>query len=193
MKAYYLLLVFVSLIFISSCNSIKISSDYDENIDFTKYKTYAFYKNGIDKVEISDLDKKKILYAIEREMAAKGFEKSDKPDLLVNIFAKSKERIDVYNNYYNGWYPWYYGWGYGYGYGFGYGPGYTNVVQSTEGTLFIDLIDANSKELVWQGMGTGILGDYRDKEKKEERINEYVNNILTQYPPMILKPEITAK
>lgn len=59
MKAYYLFFVFVSLLFISSCTSIKISSDYDENIDFTKYKTYAFYKNGIDKVEISDLDKKR--------------------------------------------------------------------------------------------------------------------------------------
>jgi hypothetical protein len=193
MKAYTFLLLSVSLLFITGCNSIKISSDYDENVDFTKYKTYAFYKNGIDKVEISDLDKKRILYAIEREMAAKGIEKSEKPDLLVNIFAKSKERIDIYNNYYNGWYPWYYGYGYGYGFGFGYGPGFANVTQSTEGTLFIDLIDASKKELVWQGMATGILSDYRDKQKKEADINEFVNSILTQYPPVIIKPELSAK
>jgi hypothetical protein len=37
----------------------------------------------------------------------KGMIKSDNPDLLVNIFTKERERIDV--NQYNA------GWGYGYG------------------------------------------------------------------------------
>jgi len=178
--------VFAALMF--SCSTVSISSDYDKTVDFSQYKTYAFYKKGIDKLEISDLDKRRILRAIEREMAAKGIEKSEDPDLLVNIFAKSKERIDVYNTGYMGWYPWYYGWGwggFGPGFGWGYGPGYTNVVQSTEGTLFIDLIDMKRKELAWQGMGTSVLSDYKNVDKKEEKINEFVSKILTQYPPAI--------
>jgi len=187
MKLYKVL--FASLFFVAaSCSSIKVYSDYDKNADFSAYKTYAFYKKGIDKVEISDLDKRRILKAIEAQLDAKGMVKSEDPDLLVNIFTKSREKIDVYNNNYYGWYPWYYGYGYGY-FGPGYGFGYTNVSSSTEGTLFIDLIDARKKELVWQGIGTGLLSYSKSIEKKEAMINEFVTEIMVAYPP---QPE-TAK
>lgn len=176
------------LLIIPSCSSVEVYSDYDKRTDFNNFKTYAFYKKGIDKVEISDLDKKRILRAIEKELMAKGMVVSENPDILVNIFTKSREKIDIYNNNYHGWYPWYYGYGYGYGYGPygpGYGFGYTNVSSSTEGTLFIDLIDARKKELAWQGIGVGILSYYKNVDKKEARINEFVSNIMTQYPPQL--------
>ena len=181
-----LLKVFPILLFflITSCSSVNVSSDYDKEVDFSNYKTYAFYKKGIDKVEISDLDKRRILRAIEANLEAKGFTKSEDPDLLVSIFTKSREKIDVYNNNYYGWYPYYYGYGYG-GFGPGFGFGYTNVSKSTEGTLFIDLIDARKKELTWQGTGIGILSSSKNIDKKEERIKEFVSKIMTQYPPQI--------
>lgn len=179
-RLFPILLIFI----ISSCNSVRVSSDYDKHTDFSNYKTYAFYKKGIDKVDISDLDKRRILRAIEADLDAKGFIKSKNPDLLVNIFTKSREKIDVYNNAYYGWYPWYYGYGF-YGPGYGYGFGYTNVSSSIEGTLFIDLIDAHKKELAWQGIGVGILGYSKNIDKKEARINEFVTEIMLQYPPVI--------
>ena len=178
-KLYFLASVFLILI---SCSSVDVYSDFDKNADFSNYKTYAFYKKGIDKVEISDLDKRRILKAVENELKAKGMVTSENPDLLVNIFTKSREKIDIYNNSYYGWYPWYYGYGYGY-FGPGYGFGYMNASTSTEGTLFIDLIDARKKELVWQGIGTGILSYDKNIEKKEARINEFVAKIMTAYPP----------
>ncbi|MGI9530039.1 DUF4136 domain-containing protein [Lutimonas sp.] len=183
MKNIYFLVSILFLMVVYACSSVEVYSDYDKATDFTGFKTYAFYKKGIDRVEISDLDKKRILRAIERELKAKGMVLSDNPDLLVNIFTKSREKIDVYNNSYYGWYPWYYGYG-GY-YGPGYGFGYTNVSSSTEGTLFIDLIDARKKELAWQGIGVGILSYYKDVDKKEARINEFVTHIMTQYPPQL--------
>jgi len=88
------------LFVIASCSSVSVYSDYDQGTDFSVYKSYAFYKKGIDKVEISDLDKRRILRAIEAELSAKGMVKSENPDLLVNIFTKSREKIDVYNNNY---------------------------------------------------------------------------------------------
>jgi hypothetical protein len=183
------LLPVLLLFLVASCSSISVSSDYEKGTDFTVYKTYAFYKKGIDKVEISDLDKRRILRAIEAELNAKGMIKSESPDLLVNIFTKSREKIDVYNNNYYGWYPWYYGYGYGHGFGYGpymgYGFGYNNVSTSTEGTLFIDLIDAHKKELAWQGIGTGILSYSKDIDKKEAKIKEFVAKIMTAYPPII--------
>ncbi|MFA5300397.1 MAG: DUF4136 domain-containing protein [Lutibacter sp.] len=88
------------LFLVASCSSIKVSADYDTKADFSKYNTFAFYKKGIDKVEISDLDKRRILTAVESEMLAMGFTKSDNPDLLVNIFTKTVQKVDIYNDNY---------------------------------------------------------------------------------------------
>jgi hypothetical protein len=174
MKALKLLPL--TLIFLLvSCSSVRVSTDYDTNIDFSRYKTFAFYKKGIDKVQISDLDKRRILKAIEKELLNLGFVKSNNPDLLVNIFTKSREKIDIYNNnnMFFGWHPWYYGPNFG-----------TQISQYTEGTLFIDLIDANKKELAWQGIGSGALNSARNVAKKEERIKEFVAEIMAKYPPV---------
>jgi hypothetical protein len=167
------LLPLALIFFIASCSSIRVTTDYDTTADFSTYKTFAFYKKGIDKAEISDLDKRRILKAIESEMLAKGFTKSDDPDLLVNIFAKSTKKVDVYNNnFYYGWHPWYYGPNFG-----------TQVSVYNKGTLFIDLIDANKKELAWQGIGSGALSISGNVAKKEEKIKEFVAEIMAQYPP----------
>jgi len=181
------LLSLVLLFIVSSCATVRVSSDYNQKTNFKEYKTFAFYKKGIDKVDISDLDKRRILKAIETQLEAKGMTKSNNPDVLVNIFTKSRQKINVYNNNYRGWYPFYYG-GYGHfgrgHYGFGYGA-YNNVTKSTEGTLFIDLIDAEKKELAWQGIGTGALVSSKNVSKKEERINEFVTEIMAKYPPSV--------
>ncbi len=161
------------LFFVASCSSVRVTTDYDTSTDFSKYKTFAFYKKGIDKVEISDLDKRRILKAIESELMAKGFTKSKNPDILVNIFTKSRQKVDVYDNsYYFGWHPWYYGPNFG-----------MHVSKYTEGTLFIDLIDAKKKELAWQGIGSGALNTSGNVAKKEERIRNFVAEIMAKYPP----------
>lgn len=184
-KLKMLALPVMVLLFLSSCTSVRVLSDYDTNADFNTYKSYAFYKTGIDKAQISDLDKKRILRAIETEMAAKGFVKSENPDILVSIFTKEREQVDVYNNYWGGagfgwgWSPWY--WGGGFGPGWGWGG--NSVSTTTKGSLYIDLIDAKNKELVWQGKGDGTLNNTKNIEKKELRIKEFVSEILTQYPP----------
>lgn len=169
----------VVLLFLSSCVSVRVLSDYDKEANFNGYKTYAFYKTGIDKAHISDLDKKRILKAIDAEMSSRGMTKSQDPDILVSIFTKEREQVDVYNNYWGGrygwgWSPWYWG-----------GPGYygNSVSTRTQGSLYIDLIDSKSKELVWQGKGIGTIGNTKNIEKKEERIREFVTEILNQYPP----------
>ena len=165
----------VLIIILTSCSSIRVNSDYDKKIDFSAFKTYAFYKTGIDKVEISDLDKKRILYSIEETLSAKGFTKSETPDLWINFFTKEREQVDV-NRFNVGW---------GYGWGWGWNPwiwgGNTTVNRYPEGTLTIDIIDAKKKDLIWQGEGEGLLT--KDNNKKDQNIKEFVTKILEQYPP----------
>jgi hypothetical protein len=59
------------------------------------------------------------------------------------------------------------------------------VSTRTEGSLYIDLIDTNTKDLVWQGRGVGTLNNTQNIEKKEERIREFVSEILKAYPPAL--------
>lgn len=173
MRITTLLPLFLVLV-LTSCTTVRVATDYDKNANFNSYSTYAFYKPGIDKAKISDLDKKRILRAIDTEFSAKGMSKAEKPQLLISIFTKEKERVDVYQRNFGygwGWNPWWYGGYYG-----------NSVSTRTEGTLYIDLIDATSNELVWQGMGTANLIT-NNMEKKEERIREIVHEILAAYPP----------
>ncbi len=157
---------------LTSCNTVKVAADYDKDINFNTYRTFAFFKTGIDKAEISDIDKRRILRAIETELLAKGYTKSENPDVLISIFTKSEQRVDVYNN----------NWGYGaWGYGAWGWNRPVNVSTSTEGTLYIDVIDNSKKILIWQGMGTGYLSP--NIEKKEERITEFVSKVMEKYPP----------
>jgi hypothetical protein len=167
----------ITFLILTSCSTVSVYSDYDKKVDFSAYKTYAFYKTGIDKVEISDLDKRRILNAIDQQMAAKGFTKSENPDLLINLFTKSREQVNV--NQFNA------GWGYGWGWGWNpyfMGGHQTSVSTSTQGSLYIDFVDAKKKEMIWQGEGTGTLT--KDPNRKDERINEFVAKILNQYPPL---------
>ncbi|MCG9791283.1 DUF4136 domain-containing protein [Flavobacterium algicola] len=174
MKTLKLLPLFLILI-LTSCTSVRVNADYDSQVDFTQFKTYAFHKNGVDKVQVSELDKRRILRAIDDEMTKKGYTKSDNPDMLINILTKERERLNV--NQFNA------GWGYGWGWRnpmFMMG-GNSFVNATTEGTLYIDLIDAKKKELIWEGEGIGSLTENRSR--KEEQINEFVAKIIAQFPP----------
>jgi hypothetical protein len=172
-------LLLTLVILFSSCSAVKVAVDYDSKVDFKKYKTFAFYKTGIDKAKISDLDKKRILRAIESELSLLGLVKSESPDMLVSIFTKSREKVDVNQNN-----------NFGYGFGWGWNPwmwngmnnNSMNISQYTEGTLFIDFIDKQKKELVWQGVGTGAL-KIQNLEKKEARVKEFVKEIVSKFPP----------
>ncbi len=170
MKSVYLLLLMLPLL---GCSSISVFTDHDSGVDFSKYKTFAYFKPGIDKVEISDLDKRRILKAIDLQMAQKSMMKSDAPDLLVSINSTAKEKVYINNNF-NGFWGW--GWN-----PWMWGPNQNTVSSRTEGVLYIDLIDAKTKQLVWQGKGKGGISEYT--KNRDERIGVFVAEIFKNYPP----------
>ena len=106
MKSFVTVLFFS--IFFISCSSVKVLTDFDSSANFSQYKSFAFSKNQIKKIEISDLDKKRILSSIEKQMQMKGYTISNNPDLIINVNTKSREDVYInrYNDYpYYGWYP----------------------------------------------------------------------------------------
>jgi hypothetical protein len=54
--------------------------------------------------------------------------------------------------------------GWGWGWNPYWGVGFSNVTTTPVGSLFIDIIDAKTKELIWQGEGSGYLT--KNTEKK---------------------------
>ena len=173
------LILLICVVVIYSCSSIRVATDYNTNYDFKNIKTYAFSKSGIDKAELNDIDKKRILKAIDVELYNKGLRKSSiEPDIIVNFYNKTNKKIDYYptNNYYR------YGVGFG-GMGHYSSSWYLNTFSYNEGVLFIDFIDFKNNELIWQGIGKGYLNS-DNISKKNEIIKSMVSKILLQFPPV---------
>jgi hypothetical protein len=166
----------IALLLLTSCNIVRVVSDYDKETNFDNYTTFAFFKPGIDKAKISDLDKKRILRAIQDNLMAKGMNKNSNPDILVSIFTKESQRVDIYQNNFGGAWGWNPYWG-------GNFNNNRMISSNIEGSLFIDLIDANTKELIWQGVSHSGIYKGNDIEKREEKIRLIVSKILAQYPP----------
>jgi hypothetical protein len=178
-------LLFLSIILIIavSCSSIRISSDFDKSVQFASYKTYAFTSEAM-KIQLDDLNKNRILKAVESELVAKGFTKSESnADVWIDIQLKGEQKQTATATSSGGYAGYGYGGGYRYGYGGGFSTTTINYDTYVDGTLFIDMIDAKKQQLVWQGRGTKTIDPDANQKKREENINYAVKQIFTQYPP----------
>jgi len=180
MKTKIYILSLFTVFLMMSCNPLQVYSDYDQEANFTKYKTFSFHEKGIEKLQLNDLDKRRIIKYITAALEAKGMRFVEgKGDISVNILASNKEQVDV--NYYN---DFWWGWGW---YGF-YDPFWNSnqsITRYTVGTIIIDFIDSQKNILVWQGKGTGFRVD--NLENKAGLIKEAIDAIISHYPPGVEK------
>jgi len=87
-------LYITTALLLTSCASIRVSTDYDTSVDFTSYNAYAFFKPGIDDAKISDLDKRRILKAIENTLTEKGFDALKHPKFWL-VFIQNQKKTCV--------------------------------------------------------------------------------------------------
>ena len=170
------------VVYLISCGpSLKVTHDYDKAVNFDQYKTFALYKSDSIHDAISQLNQQRIVNAVKDEMVKKGFqENTSNPDVLVNITAILQNRVAVSSTTdyygYGGMYRPYY-----WGGGMGTASTNYNVQHYKDGSLIIDVIDANSKKLVWQGTGNKEI----DKPAKDpdSAIPKAVASIMESFPP----------
>jgi len=160
----------------------KTSYDYNKSTDFTTFKTYAL-KDGT-KVGQQLIDDR-IVSAIETELAAKGFTKSDNPDVFVvyHMAFDTQKDISTYSSGYGGYGA--YGWGWGGGWAGGTTS--TQVRDILMGTLVIDVADAKKSQVAWRGMGVKEVKTQAKPEQRDKSINEAVKKIFKNYPPKVKK------
>lgn len=175
MKKYIFILLVASL-GLSSCSPFKVRSDYAQTANFTSYKTY---KIRIDDLKLNDIDKDRVLNELSKQLQTKGLQPGESPDLIVNVKANHKKITDINTtNPYGMW-----GWGGGFGWGIGMNRTWTS--NYNEGAIIVDLVDAQTQKLVWQGIGSGIAVD-RPKAKQKQ-IPQIVAEIMANYPPGMKK------
>ena len=124
-------IILFTIMFVFQSCGVYVQYDYDSEVDFSNYNTYSFYQPDIDKVEISDLDKKRILKSLDIGLKTKGLERSNSPDLLVTFETKSKERVYVNNYLPYGWYP--------FSYNYPYSSGYFSSIFTTKSLTILSL------------------------------------------------------
>jgi len=153
---------------IAACaTTTRIASDYERGVDFSKYQTYQLLKHKPDfSYGMNPINQQRIERAIQREMMALGYKVSPNPDLIVACFVKEK-LIRQEDHYYQGYYR---GWGF---------PIWVDINHYKEGTLIIDLIDRENKQVVWHGAATERVSD--DMRNVEENINKTVQALFEQY------------
>jgi hypothetical protein len=162
-----------------------IRADYDRAADFGKYRTYGFVAQaGTDTAEFRSIATQLLQSAAAREMEARGYVRSDTPDLVIDFNGKLEEKTDIQSTpapYYGpGWgYRGWYGapWG---GYGMGGGTEVTTR-RYRVGTLVMDVVDREKRQAVFQGGVEGVVTK-KMLENREAAISGAVTKIFSRYP-----------
>ena len=176
----------VAALLMASCASKPdIKSDYDRSVDFSQYKTYAFFNPmGIENPNYSSIYGSIFREAISREMESRGYVKSDNPDLLINVSGRLQEKTRVTTTsdpYMAGSYYGYRRGAYGAWGGYGYGT-QTHVSQYTEGTVNVDMVDRKLKRMVWEGVAVGRVNEKRTNEEMRTNNNNGIKEMFAGYP-----------
>jgi hypothetical protein len=158
----------------------KTTYDFDKTAQFTQFKSYALQDGTPTKNVLID---KRIVGAIETQLAAKGFVRNDaSPDVFVVFHVAFDEQKDI-SSYSSG--PMYGGYGYGWGGGWGTTTTDVRVREILVGTIAIDMIDAKKKQVVWRGLGTKEINTTAKPEKRDENISKAIEKIFKNYPPKV--------
>jgi hypothetical protein len=151
--------------------------DYDPAADFSRYHTFKFVMvPATYKLGYPSFVTRQIAAAVTDEMGKRGYRSdSHSADLLVNfsgILGKGRgaeSTTDYYAyRYYGAW------------------PAYQRsehmpAGEYADGTLNIDLIDAASMQLVWEGVAIGEVTS-RDAPAQQEQITAAVAHVFAKFP-----------
>src|SRR5215471_19170258 len=160
----------------------KMAIDFNPNLDFSKYKTFA-YIGGVESLVRMQLNPEllsnRIHSAVVRELTAKGLREvqpQENPDLAVRYWVEAEFNAQVTGTADWGVYGSYYS-------------GYWTVMYTTmstpvthKGVLGIELIDAKARDLAWRlFVSEKIIHNDPDKIWKTAESN--IKKAFKSYPP----------
>lgn len=182
LKNKILMLPLLGAMALVGCSGYSVKYDYDSRAAFASYKRFDWY--AASKVEkekargVSDpIMDRRVKYAVEKELAAKGFHREEKgdPDLLVTYYPIYNER-KVHTSTSMGW-------GYRPYWGMGVGTTMSQTQTYREGTIVIEMVDFKTNQLIWRAAAEGALTDINSPEDADEVVNRAVRQMMEKFPP----------
>jgi len=173
----------LSIALLSGCETgPAIRVDKDPSADMSAYKTFAFFDQvATDRAQYSTIITSRLKQATRAQLERHGYTYNEQtPDLRVNFFLNVAEKQEIrsspstvgvgFYGYRGGMYG---AWG-------GY-PQDIDTVNYKAGTLSIDLVDAKSNSLVWQGLAEGRVKD-ESIRNPGPAIDAVVAEIFSNFP-----------
>ena len=159
----------------------RIVTNQDPGADFTQLRTFGFMQPlGTDSASGQTLTSQHLVAAVTDELQMRGLRRSeDSPDLLVNFFISTREVVTASPSSGSSmhWRRGRYGtWG-----GYSMSMSTQTITQQTQGTLAVDLVDAERGQLIWEGAATKRVTDAR-RRNLEETLNSAVKDLLAELP-----------
>jgi Domain of unknown function (DUF4136) len=160
----------------------KMATDFNPNLDFTKYKTFA-YIGGVESLVRMQLNPEllnnRIHRAVVRELTGKGLREvqpEENPDLVVRYWVEAESNAQLTGTAHWGTYGSYY-------------YGYWTVMYTTmstpvthKGLLGIEMIDAKARDLAWRlFVSEKII--HNDPDKIWKTADSNIKNAFKRYPP----------
>jgi hypothetical protein len=176
-------IVLASVLLLNAClSSPEIRVNVDKNADFSNYLTYGFVETlGTDKAGYTTLVTKYLKGAVSEELEKRGYVYSNDPDLLVNFFTRLENRTYITSAptpvYYGGYYD----------YRVGVYAAYPQYIYRPysynykEGTVNVDLVDAQKKQMVWEGVAVNEV-DSQDLKNPQQAFSKVISAIFMSYP-----------
>ena len=159
------------LVLASASVAAQVKTDYDRSANFGQYKTYSWQQvNTRDQLMVD-----RIKSAVNAALAAKGWTEVPSGGNAALVAVETTRNQQTLDTFYNGF-------GGGRRWGGGFGTATTTVQTYKVGTLVVDIVDANSKKLIWRGSASDTLSNNSDKNIKE--LDKGVNKMFSRFPPV---------
>lgn len=149
-----------------------VEVEFDKDVDFSRYKTFAWVPH--QEPASNPANHIRITRAVERELQAKGLAKAEAAapaDVYVYYQGRIEKKVQSTSGPTES--PWKttpdQQWKVSF-----------DIKRAQVGTLVLELLDGQKKDVVWRGKGSELI---RSPDEAEELINSAVNRLLAAYPP----------
>ena len=179
---YRLCAAVLTTVFLVGCSSgPRIITNSDPSADWTQFRTFGFFQPlGTDRGTVRSLASNQLIESTTREMEMAGFTLSDsQPDLLINFVLTTRETLQTRPStsasmhHSRGRYRTWSGWS--------VSGSTTEVVQRTEGTLGVDIVDRARNQLVWEGAASQRVTD-STRRNQEEVLDTAIAEVFAKFP-----------
>ena len=151
------------------------------DFNLADFRTFGFLQPlSTDQGDVRSINSTHLIEATTRELEMTGLRQADSnPDLLVNFVMSTRETIQSRpttsasmhhsRGRYSTWR------------GYSMSMSTTEIVQRTEGTVGVDIIDRARNQLVWEGAASGRVTDSTRRNLKET-LDSAIKDIFAEFP-----------